>query len=271
MKIDLRENRAHQVLFIAVPLITLVLGFWFWMRPSTAELEKTAAEKTGEHKEAQKQAELKLSEDRKVFVDAVAAHAQERNAQEARLLELEQRSARQTAELRAQAVRTDAILTQRTQAREVDAVRIASASTPELHARAAALVGEISAPDTTYRAVIALARDREQAHDELAAEKERVAAGEKERALLQQLADERKTALDGEKRHSDQIAGLMRAQQDAFGTSLAELRQKSEAERAAQEKVISRLKGSAFWNSVRTGVKVGAGIGIGVAIGRALN
>jgi hypothetical protein len=245
--------------WLIVVAVILLLGFLiWWFRTPTAKLEQNRTEATAESKAAEKNAQFQLSAQQKVFLDAMMAREPERKAHEANdarlvdLLERQMASANQ-------------------QSRQADVARLPTVAEPELQARAVGLVGPMSGPRETYAAVIRLAVDRDQARDELGAAKESISAGEKERALLQQLADERKTALDGEKRHSDQLAGLMRSQQDAFGTTLAELRAKSEAEREANEKLVRRLKGSAFGRAVKTGIRVGAGIGIGIAIGKVMN
>jgi hypothetical protein len=266
-----RVRRVSPKVWVVIGAVVLALVLWFVFRPSLADLEKTAAEKTGDRKTAEKGAETQLGAEKAALERIESAHLQDRSVQEARISDLEARAARQASELRAQASRTAALLAERTQARTADIGRVATASEPELHARAAALVGDLVAPEGTYRRVIKLGVDLDQARDELAAARETIAAGGKEAALRQELTESLKARLDDEKRHSEQLADMATKQQESFSASLAELKARTDAEAEANAKVIKRLKGNSFFNAVKTGAKVGAGIGIGIAIGKVMH
>ena len=270
MKVNFR-NRGVQVATAVVVVLLLVLVLWLVFRPSQAQLEQNVAVKSAETKAGFSTAGEKAATDRKETEGAVTSRDQDRSSQNPRVLELERQLTLERDARRQQDARTIALLSQRTQARQADVAHVATASQPENRARAIALVGEMVAPDETYKAVIRLAVNLDQARDDLAVAKDTLASNSKELVLLQRLADERQKSLESEQRHSDQIAAMAKKHEEEHETTLAELRLKSEAERAANEKLVRRLKGNGVWNGVKTGAKIGAGIVIGIGIGKVMN
>lgn len=279
------QNRGVRIAAAIIAAALLLLVLWLVFRPSQDELDKDAAVKAEQSKASHKAAEDRAASNKKETEGAIGSRDQERSVQDPRVAELERQLAREREDgrreredARQRDARTIALLAQRTEARQADVARLSTTGTSQLRARAAALVGDLQAPDETYANVIRLAVSRDQLRDELGAAKEtissnskEIAQNAKEIALLQKLADERQASLESEKRNSDRIATMAQRHEEEHATTLAELRAKSESERAAQEKVISRLKGNRFFNAVKTGAKIGAGVGIGIAIGRAMN
>lgn len=256
MKIAITPEGRRLAIWSVVGAVVLGIALWALLRTPTTKLEQNVATTTAERKAEFTTAKETTAEGGATLERVVAGHAQSSKPQDDRIAQLER-------QLRQQGSLTAALLAERTQARQADAARVATASSADLRARAAGLVGEISAPDDTYRNVIALARDRDQARDELGAATEK-------QALLQQLADERKSSLETAARHYEELKEQARQNQESCAGTIARLEEKVTAEAEANAKLVKRLKGNSFWRAVKTGAKVSAGIGIGIAIGRAL-